>query len=238
MAPSPSQPRGASPDSLFDELDEDDCGVASRSSPPIPGLWVFPSLLHPGDAKHILDSLAEEDVFNGGSRNQIMLFSSPPPSAASMPGCAISLLETLESLLEPFLPSNTLELVFHQPLARQVILNLYLPGEGISPHVDLPGRYADGILGVSLTGGCVMSFTRGIGGESKDKDGREERHDVYLPPRTVYVLSGEARWEWAHGIEGRMEDVVDTHGGRETLLRDTRVSVTFRWMKEGAEVLS
>jgi alkylated DNA repair dioxygenase AlkB len=122
-----------------------------------------------------------------------------------------------------------MDVLFDQPLARQVILNLYPPGQGISPHIDLSNRYADGIIGVSLLGGCTMVFER---------DG--ERYDVYRPERTVYVLTGEARWEWSHGIEGRLEDKVRGKGEEEveTRLRSTRVSVTFRWMRDGADVLA
>lgn len=117
--------------------------------------------------------------------------------------------------------------LFEQSLARQVILNLYPPGQGITPHIDLPNRYADGIIGVSLLGGCVMTFQRG-----------DERHDIYLPERTVYVMTGEARWEWSHGIEARKEDLVNTGRGIETKVRGTRVSMTFRWMSKGADVLA
>ena len=66
----------------------------------------------------------------------------------------------------------------------------------------------------------------------------EKRYDAYMPERTVYMMRGEARWEWSHGIEGRISDVVETKDGVETRLRSTRVSATFRWMKEGAEVLA
>ena len=58
--------------------------------------------------------------------------------------------------------------------------------------------------------------------------------EVYLPGGSVYVLSGEARWEWEHGIKGRDRDKVD---GR-TVLRGVRVSCTFRWMEQGADLLS
>lgn len=65
-----------------------------------------------------------------------------------------------------------------------------------------------------------------------------ERYDVYLPPRSVYVLSGESRWDWAHGIEGRLADLVHDGDGTTTLPRDMRVSVTLRWMKDGAGLLA
>ncbi len=166
-----------------------------------------------------------------------MLFSSS--SHADLPNHTLSLLETLELLVKDRLPMDVQDTVFHQPAARQVIYNLYPPGQGIASHVDLPRRYGDGILGVSLTGGCVMTFvnaSEGITGQG----GEEKRFDVYLPSRTVYVLTQEARWDWAHGIEGRYEDVVKVFegDGAETLLRDLRVSVTFRWMKEGADILT
>lgn len=170
-----------------------------------------------------------------------MLFSAPPPAPSSMPSHIQSLDSALIQLLDPLLPPNVLETALRQPLARQAILNLYPPGQGISPHVDLPRRYADGIVGVSLTGGCVLTLQRADDAMKETGYGAAtgERYDVYLPPRSVYVLSGESRWDWAHGIEGRIADVVHNDGGGTTTLpRDMRVSVTLRWMKEGAGLLA
>ncbi|WVR04569.1 hypothetical protein IAU60_001576 [Kwoniella sp. DSM 27419] len=226
----------SSDESLFGpENEEDDTesgllAVASRVPPDIPGLWVFPSMLPPDTARTALGHLADDDVFSGGTRDQVMLFDPPRHLGArsSLPRHLIDLLAELQGLLETRLDRATLTQLFDQPLARQVILNLYPPGQGISPHIDLPHRYADGILGCSLTGGCVMMLSRD-----------DRRYHVYMPPRTVYILSGEARWEWAHGIEGRESDlVVGSDGAPMTVLRDVRVSITFRWMKEGADVLS
>lgn len=85
-----------------------------------------------------------------------------------------------------------------------------------------------------------MSFERVAVDASGYKVGEVEQvHAVYLPPRSVYVLSGEARWGWAHGIAERLEDVVDDGGGGvRTLPRSLRVSVTFRWLLEEGAVLS
>jgi alkylated DNA repair dioxygenase AlkB len=159
-----------------------------------------------------------------------MLFTRPPPDPSSLPNYLLEIHDVLASLLKPLLPSEGFDTAIKQSLARQAILNLYSPGEGITSHIDLPSRYADGIIGVSLTGGCTMTFTH---------EETERRHDVFVPARTVYVMCGEARWEWSHGIEGRVEDVVQVDGDRlETRLRSTRVSVTFRWMQTGADVLA
>jgi alkylated DNA repair dioxygenase AlkB len=174
-----------------------------------------------------LRNISDADHFVGGARDQVMLFTAPPPSPSSLPAHVQQLDAALRGILTPHLPADVSALAFGQPLARQAILNLYPPGAGITPHIDLPGRYADGIVGVSLAGGCVMTLQRG-----------EARHDIYLPPRSVYVFSGEVRWDWSHGIAYRTYDVVQDGGAETTLPRDLRVSVTLRWMQEGAGLLS
>lgn len=121
---------------------------------------------------------------------------------------------------------------------RQYILNLYKPSQGITPHIDLPDRYEDGIVGICFGSGCVMDFTR-----SSASADPAESHSVYLPPRTVYTMTGPARWEWKHGIPARDRDRVEVEAaesggaGWQTLLRDVRVSITLRWMREGANVV-
>jgi alkylated DNA repair dioxygenase AlkB len=129
-----------------------------------------------------------------------MLFSRA--GGSSLPSFLNGLINETERLLSDRLPPEVMATLFSQPLARQVILNMYPPGEGISPHIDLPGRYADGIVGVSLNGGCVMVFAKG-----------EAVHHLYLAPRMVYVLTGPARWEWSHGIAPRREDTVEDEDG-------------------------
>lgn len=196
-------------------------------------------LLAPLTSGAALQSISDADHFAGGSRDQVMLFTRAPAEGggSSLPPHLAELDDALSSLLADRLPPETHRLAFEQGLARQAILNLYVPGTGITPHIDLPGRYADGIVGVSLTGGCVMSFEQRVGGEGAgEREG--ERHDVYLPPRSVYVMSGDARWEWAHGIAYRTEDVVVDGREERVIPRGVRVSVTLRWMKPGAGVLA
>lgn len=171
--------------------------------------------------------MSDQEAFSG--RDQVMLFTRPPPHPSSLPPYLLELQNSIRALIGTRLPPDELSIALDQPLARQVILNLYPPGQGISPHIDLPNRYADGIIGVSLIGGTAMTF---------EHEGKGLRYEVYLPERTIYVMTGEARWEWKHGIEGRRSDSIQGVNGVETRLRSTRVSVTFRWMKEGADILA
>ena len=153
----------------------------------------------------------------------------------ALPAHLSHLLSVLEERTKDLIPLDSWNTIFDQPLARQCILNLYPPGTGISPHVDLANRYADGVFGVSLAGSATMTFAR-ESREEPDKVWREEYH-VHLPPRSVYILTGPARWDWSHGIAPLTEDLVDRGRGTETIFRETRVSVTYRWIKPGGEVL-
>lgn len=90
----------------------------------------------------------------------------------------------------------------------QMIVNEYVPGQGIASHVDSPSAFADGIAYVSLGGGIVMDFVRG-----------ESRREVYLAPRSVVSLHGSARYEWHHGITPRKSDY--------RAKRERRVLLTF-----------
>ena len=72
---------------------------------------------------------------------------------------------------------------------------------------------AGAIASLSLAGPAVMEFRRG-----------EERAAVLLPPRSLLVMAGPARYCWQHYIPHRKADRVQ---GR-LLHRGTRLSFTFR----------
>ena len=100
-------------------------------------------------------------------------------------------------------------------IADQVIVNEYLPGQGISSHIDCEPCFKDTIVSLSLASGCVMDFTN-----KSDKT----KIPVWLGPRSLVVLNGEARYEWLHGIAARKWDEWDGHRYE----RKRRVSLTFR----------
>ncbi|TDL30069.1 hypothetical protein BD410DRAFT_51445 [Rickenella mellea] len=249
--------------------------AAERSSPPIPGLYFDPFLEIPYDlAQNLWNSCMNMYFSDNDGTNQIMLFercypqhdstshqrvdtlqSGSSPAGSGLPLFLRDLLRTLSPLLAPILPSATHSLLFPPPTAapraRQVILNLYNPGEGITPHVDLLRRFGDGIIGVSLGSGCVMRFGRvhdeerlsetvlPDNGEGGDVEAPADVHDVFLPERSVIVLTEDARYRWTHGIDGRKHDIVKTLGadGVERIARGVRLSITFRWLLDGANVV-
>src|SRR5579885_3091030 len=77
-------------------------------------------------------------------------------------------------------------------LPNQVIVNEYLPGQGISAHIDHPKWFGEEISSLSLGSPTTMVF-------SKDP----EKYELRLEPRSLLVLTGPARWEWSHLIPAR-----------------------------------
>lgn len=99
----------------------------------------------------------------------------------------------------------------------QVIINEYEPGQGISAHIDCVPCFADTIASLSLGSSCVIDFTHSNTGE---------KSSLLLEPRSLLVLSGDARYVWQHAIAGRKSD---RYNG-QIIQRTRRVSLTFRKM--------
>ena len=99
--------------------------------------------------------------------------------------------------------------------ADQVIVNEYAPGQGISNHIDCEPCFGNMIVSLSLGSGCVMDFTNKF---------NKTKIPAWLAPRSIIVLSDEARYGWLHGIAARKSDKWDG----QKYERRRRVSLTFR----------
>jgi alkylated DNA repair dioxygenase AlkB len=95
---------------------------------------------------------------------------------------------------------------------RQVGVNEYRPGAGIGWHKDKPQFGI--VVGVSLLAPATMRFRR------KNGSGWSRVSHV-VQPRSVYILSGEARTQWEHSIP---------------LLDQLRYSITFRTLADGFQL--
>ena len=82
--------------------------------------------------------------------------------------------------------------VGRDPAAFEAALLIrYAPGAGIGWHRDRP-QYGE-VLGLSLGAPCTLRLRLRT-------EGGFERRSVELPPRSLYLLSGEVRREWEHSI--------------------------------------
>ncbi len=95
---------------------------------------------------------------------------------------------------------------------NQVVINEYLPGQGVIAHTDCLHCFGPTIASLSLISPVQMDFS---------KPGKP-LHPILLKHRSLCVLQGEARYEWKHGIAKRTRD------SEFGLIRQRRVSLTFR----------
>lgn len=99
---------------------------------------------------------------------------------------------------------------------EQVIVNEYLPGQGIANHIDHALHFGPVVASLSLCSGVWMRFRY-----------NDQEREIWLEPRGLLVLTGPARRDWSHGIAKRKGDVRD--GVR--VPRRRRVSITLRTMR-------
>ena len=71
------------------------------------------------------------------------------------------------------------------PQIDQLTVNEYTPGVGLAPHIDTHSAFTGAIISLSLGGPAVMVMRR-----------EQEQRAVQLPPRSLLVMGGEARYAW------------------------------------------
>ncbi|RZK78422.1 MAG: alpha-ketoglutarate-dependent dioxygenase AlkB [Pedobacter sp.] len=179
----------------------------------VPGLFIYPDfidsakeveLLHEIDSNTwMVDYLRRLQYY--GYRNEL----DKPYDLIPFP---IQIPTQIYNLSQEIVRQGILDL---QP--DQVIINEYIPGEGIKPHKDR-AYYENQICGVNLGSGCIMRFIRGL---------NLEIIDVEIPRRSLYVMQDDARKKWSHGIPPRKKDKING----DFQHRERRVSITYRKVK-------
>lgn len=130
-------------------------------------------------------------------------------------------------------------------LLDQLTVNEYPSGVGLSPHIDTHSAFEGPILSLSLDGPCIMEFRRFSDGvwfphpdsitdrkiENPESSSSFIRKALYLPPRSMLLLTGEARYAWHHYIPHHKVDFVN-----DSVIRrgSRRVSFTFRKVRTGS----
>lgn len=97
----------------------------------------------------------------------------------------------------------------------QLIVNEYLPGQGIALHIDRPSCFGETIAILSLGSRVVMGL---VHADSRESSG------ILLKSGSLLVLKGPARYEWKHGIAARRTDRIQG----TSFKRKRRISLTFR----------
>ena len=186
----------------------------------IPGLYYFKDVVSDELSKEITTYLSEcNDWFPvGGASNsrQVIHYGykynyksgDVTEKAKPFPTCIVKLLEIIKQVADF---QSEKDAAF-----TQCLINKYEPNQGIAPHIDSLsyGRY---ICCFTLGSGANLTFTN-----------YGKTVDLYTEPNSLYIMSGEARYNWRHEMKKLKNDIVD---GKK-IPRGTRTSITFRSLKE------
>jgi hypothetical protein len=193
-------------------------GTGHQPLPSISGLSLYPNVLTPELERDTLAAINDGEwiPIGGGNSRRIQQFGSE----------YIHKLKRLSDAPSPPIPYYCIPLIEVIRLKTertfnptQLIINEYTPGQGIGEHVDAVDQFGETIVALSLGSGATMKFKR--------VTNTTISHSLWLPPRSALIMTGEARYDWKHGISKDRFDFVD--GKR--LPRSTRVSLTFREAK-------
>ncbi len=188
----------------------EDCDVQPRQCNflGIPGLIYEPRLLsveHQGQVLGQIDEMAWQDDLKRRVQHYGYKYDYKARSVdesmfvGPLPQFAIKVTEELQ----------TQGLIVDFP--DQVIVNEYVPGQGISAHVDCEPCFENTIVTVSLGSAYEMDFISLATGEVRS---------TMLEPGSALVLRDESRYQWMHRIKARKKD--------NGVARRRRVSLTYR----------
>ena len=93
------------------------------------------------------------------------------------------------------------------PFNSQNKIYTYEKNDMLRPHVDDVNFWNHWVVGLSMGSDIVMDFTN---------MSTKEEHPIFIPARSVYILTGDARYSYLHGIKSQK---FNNH---------KRVSITFR----------
>ena len=143
-----------------------------------------------------------------GAADQAMFFGDLPPFARAA-AAAVGGEGGEESLRQ------------RSPRFDAAAVNLYRPGDALTPHIDLTPRYRDGVAIVSLGGAVVVQFER------VDADSPPATARALLRPGDILTMAGPARYTWTHGFAGGE----GAWRGRRVERARVRVGVTLRRLR-------
>ncbi|KAK9144098.1 hypothetical protein Sjap_004001 [Stephania japonica] len=169
----------------------------------IPGLYLIRDFVTDDEEKELLAAV-DSRPWNGLSKRRVQHYGyeflyeirnvDTKRHLGELPSFVSPILERISSF------SSGAEAV--HGIVDQLTVNEYPSGVGLAPHIDTHSAFEGSIFSLSLAGPCIMEFRRYSQGAqfpsfATDKQGKSSdnclKKALFLPPRSMLVLSGEAR---------------------------------------------
>jgi len=193
----------------------------------IPSLYFFEDIITKDSSDSIINELDNDEI-----NKWTPIFNNEKARVVKQFGFKYSYTSYQINKLAPSMPDYILELrdiltekckelkiLKPDYIFNQCIVNNYESGQGINPHTDFRG-FGEIIASFTLGGGASVKFKN----KNKNDNIISDEVVIYTTNMSLYIMSGDARYNWTHEIAGRQSDIVDG----EKIKRERRISVTFR----------
>lgn len=190
-----------------------DVEVLSNSSETlegIPGLSYFPNFIDEAEEQFLLKSL-DAEPWSDEIQRRVQQYG----YHYNYRGTSIEPIERKIPDWATFICKRLIKQDLTSEVPNQLLLNEYLPGQGIAAHTD-SSFFGSVIFSLSLGATYVMDLS--------PRKAPKEKTSILLEPRSLFVLRGEVRKSWKHGIAKRKRDSFEGH----SFDRKRRVSLTLR----------
>lgn len=151
----------------------------------IPGLQYIPNFINDSTAEHLLEHIEHEPWMNSLAR-QVQHYGPiyDYPTRSLKPA-----IFDIPSWLKDILYDKVMAFKLFSKEPDQIIINEYMPGQGITKHVDAK-VFGPTIASLSLLSNAPMKF-----GQNKEKT-----QSLLLEKNSIVVLTGDARSKWFHYV--------------------------------------
>ncbi|XP_014272536.1 alpha-ketoglutarate-dependent dioxygenase alkB homolog 6 [Halyomorpha halys] len=200
-----------------------------RSAPPT--IYYIPDFINEPEENWILDK-----VYTAPKPKWTQLLNRRLQNWGGLPIPNGMIVEPIPSWLKTFMDKVSDLKVFNDGILRanHVLINEYLPGQGIMPHVDGPLFYPT-IATISCSSHTVLEFEKNFAPDEEKAD--DSKISVFLQRRSLVIVKDTMYTDYKHTIRELKEDEIDenilnsqlsqlTLGDK--LQRETRISLTIR----------
>lgn len=188
-----------------------------KEVPEISGLYYCPNFLSNEQVANIKNDLKNSTKWTGVTANPQSRKVIQYGYNYSYGGGPLETTDPIPPLYSLFDDLGSVDPELHKVLAdwhpNQLIINRYIPGQGISAHTDHVRQFGPIVVCITVGSGIEMEFTKGT-----------EKINFYVEPNSLYIMSGDARYKWRHAILPRKTDTVKG----KTIQRGIRDSLTYR----------
>lgn len=188
----------------------------------IRGLYYIPNFISNDDYEDIMRALNEttEWLPVGTSKNSRRVLHYGYSYSYNRSG--IKKIEDIPELYKKILDITKINNILNKEVIdknnfEQLIINEYKPSQGIYKHIDH----------IKYFGPIIVCFTVGFG-TNIEFIHNDKIINVYVEPKSVYIMTGDSRYKWTHGIKQCKYDIIEDNDNMKKIARETRYSITFR----------